>query len=141
MATGWRLREERGERREWQCLGTGRGGERRDQLRTQTENEFCEQDNRHSEWYRDWNLKFFIVQLTRSPFIINQERNPLETSWGLEQIYIQVDNNIKTQDIDFHRVSKRKLSGKVQSSRQGARNVLFDVADFHIYFCLGKEKK
>ena len=54
MATGWRLREEREERREergesdkvWRLAEEGR---------TETENagECCDQDNRHSEWYRD----------------------------------------------------------------------------------------
>ena len=49
MATGWRLREEGGESGVTKS-GTGRGGER-----TERENagELSDQDNRHSEWYRD----------------------------------------------------------------------------------------
>ena len=47
---GWERREERGE-----SEGTkpGEAEEERDLLRTERENagEFCEQDNRHSEWY------------------------------------------------------------------------------------------
>ena len=50
MATGWRLREERGES---EGTKSGEAEEERDLLRTERENagEFCEQDNRHSEWY------------------------------------------------------------------------------------------
>ena len=135
MATGWRLREERGERR--QSLGTDRGGERPahcSELRQKMQEISGTKSTVTLNGMETEILKYLVK--TWPPFIINQGRNPLETSWGLKQIYIQVDNII---DIDFYRESKRKLSGKVESSRSGARNVMFDVADFHIYFFLGKE--
>ena len=95
-------------------------------------------------WYWKWKIRYRF-----SGLYLRQERKDWNISWVLKT-NLTSGRYLQDSASDFPRETERKLSQKSvtlvslptnQISRSVTGAVLFDIDDFHVYFCLGIYKK